>query len=592
MAVIFISVTVLVVAITGTVFVFLFNDHSYKDKKQVLMDTAEAYADLLTSEATIYSKGLTFEKLPAYTSVTKNTGEAAVWICKSDGYFLTDTPGIRPLSLLDLTKPQNELFARCMKGEKIITTAFSEDFGQETLSAMVPVYDAATANQYVKRIAAVAVLHSSTKSIRDTLNDVSVTLVVTFALAVALASVVAGLLSRKVTRPVREMSVAASRLAKGDFSVDISTDASGELSELSVALNRLAANLDTSFTKLKTENDKLSNIINNISDGLASFDSNMRLIQYNSSLLAMCDEGQFQDPALRDMIIQVMQDGKQQSMVMEGKDILKFTATRVMNGDEVNGAVVIVQDISQSERLEKLRNEFVANVSHEFRTPLTIIKGSVEILTDGVLDTEEEKMPYYKRIETETVALEKLVRDLLDTSKYKAGKIILELKRFDINPMLADIVEKMRDVAKKKKQIRLDFAGSSLPDIMGDRDRLRQVFIILIDNAIKFTPENGVITVSVKSDAKYAYFTVRDTGIGISEEDLPFVFERFYKADKSRGGSETGSGLGLSIAWHIADLHKGTIKVESEQGVGTAFTVVIPLATEENSGEDPEEQIR
>ncbi len=586
MAVIFISVTVLVVVITSTVFMFLFSDNAYSTKKTLLMNTAEAYSAMMTNEECTYSDGLSFAKLPDYTSVTAAIGEASVWIYKIDGYFLTDNPGHWPLSASDLSQEQFELIERAENGEKIISTAFSDNFGQETLSAMVPIYDKSTEYSYVKHVVGVAVIHSSTGSIRHSMSDVFKTVLATFTIAVAIAAIVAFFLSRKVTNPIREMSVAASKLAKGDFSVHLDINDSDELSELSVSLNRLASNLDNSFTKLKNERDKLSNIINNISDGIAAFDTNLKLIQYNPSLISMCNEGQFESQKLHDMLMQVLQNGTQQTVIIEGKDILKFTAARIFNGNIVEGVVVIVQDISQSERLEKLRNEFVANVSHEFRTPLTIIKGSVEILTDGVLDTEEEKMPYYKRIETETTALEKLVKDLLDTSKFKAGKIVIELKRFDINPLLADIAAKMRDVAEKKKQVRLAFSGSSLPDIMGDTDRLRQVFIILLDNAIKFTPEKGAISFSTRYDDSYAYFTVRDTGIGISEEDLPFVFERFYKADKSRGGSETGSGLGLSIAWHIAELHHGTIQVESELGVGTAFTVIIPLAKDDDFPED------
>ena len=318
-----------------------------------------------------------------------------------------------------------------------------------------------------------------------------------------------------------------------------------------------------------------SNAINSISIGLAVFDKNINLIKQNTAFCKLCKKNQFEEPQVRAMIHNVIQNGEIQTVILQGSDILKLEGSRIENNGLVEGCIVTVQNITQQEKLEKLRNEFMSNLSHEFRTPLSIIKGSAELLSDDALDTEEDKHRYYDRIITEATALEHLVRDLLDQSRLKAGRIELNIHLMNAEELLEDIVEKMKPIADNKK-INLEFIPSGTPDIAGDYDRLRQIAIIFIDNAIKFTPEDGTIIVSTTYDNDYVYISFKDTGIGIDEKDMPFVFERFYKVDKDKRNSESGSGLGLSIAWQIAKLHKGTIKVASTIGEGTTFTAIIP----------------
>lgn len=317
------------------------------------------------------------------------------------------------------------------------------------------------------------------------------------------------------------------------------------------------------------------NAINSISVGIALFDKKINLIKHNDAFFNLCKQEHLEKSQIRDMIHNVIQTGETQTVILQDFYILKLEGSRIENNGIIEGCIITVQDITQQEKIEKLRNEFMSNLSHEFRTPLSIIKGSAELLADDALDTEEDKHRYYERIITEATALEHLVRDLLDQSKLKAGRIELDIHLMNAEELLEDIVEKMKPIAGNKK-INLEFIPSGAPDIAGDYDRLRQIAIIFIDNAIKFTPEDGTITVSTTYDNDYVYMSFKDTGMGIDEQDLPFVFERFYKVDKDKRNSESGSGLGLSIAWQIAKLHKGTIKVDSTIGEGTTFTAIIP----------------
>ncbi len=571
----FITVTVLVVSITSALFLFLFSQYAQKEKEATLYSCAENLAEFI-SQQDILNKDYPSDSFPDFSNLVGGLIDSTIWIMKNDGLFISLKSSKWPVSITQFTNEEAKLIKKALNnGESFITTGFTGNFDKKTLTAVVPIFSQVSALQQPE-VLGVVFLNSPKEIVNNLFHSAQALLFSSIVVAFCAAIATAIMLSFRITKPLKEVTETASQLAKGNYKVRLIPPDTTEFKELSYSLNHMAQSLDRTITNLYEEKQKLDNIINNISDGLAAFDINMRLTKYNTALLKLCKDGQFEDPQVRDMILNTMQTGKVQTLILQGSEILKFKASRITNNDLVEGAVVIVQDISQQERLEKLRNEFMANVSHEFRTPLSIIKGSAELLADDALDTEEDKHRYYDRIMTEATALEHLVRDLLDQSKLKAGRIELKIGLMNTEDLLDDIVEKMKPIAGNKN-INLEFIPCGAPDVAGDYDRLRQVSIIFIDNAIKFTPEGGTITVSTRYDDDYVYMAFKDTGMGIAEKDLPYVFERFYKVDKARGGSETGSGLGLSIAWQIADLHKGTITVDSTLGEGTTFTAIIPV---------------
>ena len=569
MITIFISMTVLVVIITSIIFMYLFSNYAYSEKRNLMVSCANDIARLVSEEIT--KPAYNQRSYADYSMLVTSVLNAKVWIVDTAGIFKTMKNSSWPVHIQQLTTPESNIIKNTFMGKGIITEDFSVTFGEATMSVSVPIK---TINSNTT-IGAV-LIHSPMKNINESFMTAQALLAIAVIVAVIISTFVAITLSLRFTRPLKSMCLAASQMAKGNYNVRTQLNDKSELSELSYSLNYLASTLESSVTKLKIEKDKLNSIIENVSDGLAAFDTNLILIKYNAALLKLCTQEHFDTPKVKDAIMQVMQTGERGIVVVEDKDILRFTITRIKNEGVVEGVVVIVQDISQSERLEKLRREFVANVSHEFRTPLTIIKGSVEALIDGAIQSEEDKKNYYNRIENETGALERLVKDLLDTSRFKAGKITLDLKKEDITKILYDLRENLSTIAADKN-IKILYKETPLPDVLGDHDRLRQLFIIFIDNAIKFTPIDGTITLSTEIIDNMACVNIKDTGVGISEEDIPFIFERFYKVDKARGGSETGTGLGLSIAWQIAELHGGTILVESQRGKGTLFKILLPI---------------
>ena len=237
----------------------------------------------------------------------------------------------------------------------------------------------------------------------------------------------------------------------------------------------------------------------------------------------------------------------------------------------------MIEDITELRRLEQMRTDFTANVSHELKTPLTSIRGFVETLLDGAIDNPEMARKFLNIIMMEANRLTRLVNDILSISKLEAGDTEVSLGRLRLDKMASDVCEVLQ-IHAKEKQIDLSINENDEPIyVWGNSDRLEQLLMNLIENAIKYNQPGGSVRVSVYGTAENAYFLVSDTGIGIAEEHLPRLFERFYRVDKGRSRSMGGTGLGLAIVKHIVDLHKGAIRLHSVEGRGTEVTVTLPL---------------
>ncbi len=228
------------------------------------------------------------------------------------------------------------------------------------------------------------------------------------------------------------------------------------------------------------------------------------------------------------------------------------------------------------DRLAGERDRFLSDVAHELKTPLTVIRGCAEVLNDGAVPVEEYP-EYCARILRETEAMSRLVNDLLDVSRLRGGRIRFEPRDVNLEYLVRSVCDSLNTVAQKKGVNVACDVRSELPVLLLDYDRIRQLTVIFLDNAVKHTDEGGTVTLFLDREGETVILGVRDTGHGISPEDLPYVFERFYKADPQRGGLGTGSGIGLSIAQQIVLLHGGTVDVTSEIGKGTCFTVRLPL---------------
>lgn len=263
----------------------------------------------------------------------------------------------------------------------------------------------------------------------------------------------------------------------------------------------------------------------------------------------------------------------------------------IMTGDEVGQLGValnsLAQDlarfVAQAERMEKIRRDFVANVSHELRTPITVIRGYSEAVLDGIVQSPGKLEEYHQQIREETIRLERLVKDLLDLSRLQSYEMPLEMEDIPVKDVIDSVVNMLQHKVSQKGLTLRAATEKPLPPVWGNGDRITQLLLILLDNAIKYTPDGGAVTVEAVVGAGQVIVTVSDSGIGIPEEDLPYIWERFYKVNKAHSRTEGGVGLGLAIAKEIMERHGASVTVQSELGKGTTFRVCFPAKAEQDN---------
>lgn len=478
-----------------------------------------------------------------------------------------------------------ELVKRVFAGETVLDTRYLEFFGNQIAFAIVPVFEADGSVE-------MAVMAYRTMSeIHVAALGMSMTLIVGVALAMLLSTVFAWFISRRFTRPLVSMNQTALRMAEGHYGDRVTVSARDEIGVLGGTLNLLSGRLDGVIANLRAEKRKLEQILLSLGEGVIAVDTEGEVMHGNLPALEVLEVKDF--PALResanpnhrmvmDAVRACIETGEKQvvAWVNESERNLEATVSAVMDGEHVTGAVVLLRDVSESARLEQLRRDYIANISHELRTPLTGIRGMVEPLIDGYMDTEEEKQDCYRVIYKETIRLEHLISDMLDVSRLQAGVARMELEEIGVEGILQAARRQILPRAQEAGiEVRVE-AGANLT-AMADEERVMQVLLILLDNALSFTPTGGAITLYARSEhgGEKTVIGVRDTGTGIESRDLPYIWERFYKADRSRMRM-SGTGLGLAIAKLAVERMGGTIDVVTEVGKGSDFFVTLKATDE------------
>jgi two-component system, OmpR family, phosphate regulon sensor histidine kinase PhoR len=399
------------------------------------------------------------------------------------------------------------------------------------------------------------------------------------------------LFSRGFTDRVDRLKDFSRRVAEGDFS-PLPRDGSGDaLEALGIALNRTAARLDRTIHSLTEERNLSAAILGSMVEGVAVVNASEQLVFANQGFAEIL--GLDVPPTAGSKLLEVVRqteliqavrgvlggETRVQSEIVTGilrQHFFAATVAAVRSGD-TNGAVVVLHDITELRKLERVRRDFVANVSHEFRTPLTAIQGFAETLLAGAVNDPQNRDRFLGIIVEHSRRLARLTEDLLMLSKMDADRLELEKRRIPVGPFVESCIETSSPRAKERDLTLLVNLAAHIPDIAGDRRRLTEVLQNLLDNAIQYTPAGGQIMVSASPKNGEVVFTVSDTGIGIPQADQPRIFERFYRVDVARSREVGGTGLGLSIAKHLVETHGGRIWVESEVGRGSQFHFSVPL---------------
>ena len=424
-------------------------------------------------------------------------------------------------------------------------------------------------------------------TVESSVSHITRTIILATVIIAALAVLAAWIIARTITRPIRHLTRTSKEIAAGQLGQKIAVDRKDEIGQLARSFNEMSANLKAMVDTLSSEKNRLSSILANMADGVIMTDAGGVIILANRAagrLLGFKEDNAADKPAIevvRDheidgVLKHCLLTGEEQSAQFESstRRFLRAIAVPLQARGRLNGALILLQDLTELRTLQTMRRDLVGNISHELRTPIAGIKAMADTLLSGAIDDKKVARDFISRIGSDADRLTQMVAELTQLSRIETGQAELKMELVNLNALIDEAVAEINPLAENQRVKILKELLTDLPLVRIDKDRIRQTIINLIHNAIKFNKPGGKVTISTGFDSNSIMVNVTDTGIGISKDDLPRVFERFFKADRARAGG--GSGLGLAIAKHTVQAHGGDIRVQSEEGKGSTFTFTLP----------------
>jgi two-component system phosphate regulon sensor histidine kinase PhoR len=395
-------------------------------------------------------------------------------------------------------------------------------------------------------------------------------------------------LARRMTQPLQELARGADLIAAGKYGQKVYLDSRDELGTLAYTFNHMSERLVEQFTQLEEDRQQLRTILGGMVEGVVALDAGQRILFANERAAQLLD---FQTQtavgrrlweivrqrSVQDLVRQALASSEpcsgQLSWDSSGKSLTMHAAR--LPGTPPRGAVLVLHDTTELRRLERVRQEFVANVSHELKTPLSVIKVCVETLLDGAMEDPVHRGRFLDQIAEQAERLHALILDLLSLARIESGTEILTFTEIPVATVVTGCLERHEARAQAKQQ-RLEAVPDGEAAVWADEEALNEVLDNLVDNAVKYTPDGGQIRVKWRTESGQVCLDVEDTGIGIPAQDLPRIFERFYRVDKARSRELGGTGLGLSIVKHLVQAMHGTVQATSQVGRGTTFHIRLP----------------
>lgn len=433
--------------------------------------------------------------------------------------------------------------------------------------------------------------------INQTKAETTKIIFVAAAIAIVLTTIFAFFLSTRITSPLMQMKEAATDLEKGEFNTKLPVLTKDEIGGLAVAFNRMGKQLQFSIHALRQEKEQMTSIVNSMADGVITMTRDGEVIVINPPAEQFIHDWCFENniefenyndqlpDELKALLQKIIKDEKEvlQELNLQGRDWVTIM-TPLYDNSYIRGAVAVIRDMTEERQLDKLRKDFISNVSHELRTPIALMQGYSEAIVDDIAESKEEKNELAKIIHEESLRMTRLVNELLDIGRMEAGHIELNVSTIETEQFIDRIYKKFVGMADDNGlELRLT-KEIETATVTFDEDRIEQVFTNLIDNAFRHTKAGGYVQLTIHATDELFRADIEDNGVGILEEDLSFIFERFYKADKSRtrNDKKKGTGLGLAITKHIITAHDGIISVKSKVNEGTTFSFKIPQSKQIN----------
>lgn len=488
-------------------------------------------------------------------------------------------------------------FGSSVTGEKLrrtdnIITAIGGNVGNRTHSGVgymdyaYPILNADNETQYILYI------RDSKDEIYEISRNIFTIIIKALIMGIVLATVLGFLLSRSITMPIAVLTSKAEKIARGEFEHINTVHSQDEIGQLTNTFSYMSKTLKKTLEEIGEERDKVETVIGCMTDGIMAFNQSGDVIHINpaaKNMLGIEDASKIRfdeffsslgaDISLGHFLYLDMYSTVEKTVNYNGLILNAMIAPFRSEKEKAGGVVAVWQDVTKRQKLEEMRREFVANVSHELKTPLTTVKSYTETLIDDDLENCDMGLRFLNVILGEIDRMNRIVSDLLLLSRIDYNRTDDWVKKpFSIDKLIRNVVEKLSLDAEKRGHSLTYEASSIIPDFEGNRDRIEQVVTNIISNAIKYTPDNGTIRVYAGYVLNEIYIKVIDNGIGIPEGDVKRIFERFYRVDKARSRAFGGTGLGLSIAKEIVEAHGGTISIESKVNKGTTVIVRFPSA--------------
>lgn len=463
----------------------------------------------------------------------------------------------------------------------------SDTMSLNMIYVAIPVNTIPNQEPYIVRLA------MSLELVDQSINQVMIVLIAGLLVLFLIAAFISYRIALGLTRPLEEITKVAKRIKNMDYRARVKVTKLDEIGELGYAINAMADSLQVQMTRIKQNESQLESVLANMINGIVMIDSSGHFVLMNKRAEEVLGFSarelvgrHFAEAKQQYELAQIIQEGLTNKVHFRDEINFYYPEERLLElnlvpiqleGNDFGGVLLVLQDVSAIRRLERMRSEFVANVSHELKTPIAAVKGFAETLLGGAVKDEETARSFLQIIFDESDRLNRLIGDILELSKIESRRVPLMFSPVEMDTFISKTLTLLESEAAGKG-IQLHKQVESGLYVEADEDRLRQIIVNLLSNGINYTPEGGRVSIVIESmDEDHVRIQISDSGIGIPKKDLPRIFERFYRVDKARSRSSGGTGLGLSIVKHLVELHKGTISVTSTAGVGTTFTLELPV---------------
>ncbi|WP_234124217.1 ATP-binding protein [Clostridium hydrogenum] len=572
----FITIVIISTLVIGIISLNIFKNNIYSIKRNNMKNHALEISKTLSP---YMSKNANKKEFIDIINLIDSIDNAKLWILDSNKNIVTASDRkssvLTYINDIEVKNAYTAIISKALRSKEAYDEIYNPYYKQYMMAITVPIKNSSGS------VIGAVILNSSLYDLSNSMDKFFIYIILALLVEMLLAGLMSYYFSKNISKPIRKINSSALELARGNYGIKTNIYKKDEIGELSSSFDLLSLKLKYTIGKLFEEKTKLNNILISMSEGILAIDGDFNIININASakkMLCISNEAIIKQKLIKlnmleEFKLAITTDAKASVIREYQSKVLNLSISPIKsNLKEVIGGVILIQDISEKEKLEQLRKDFISNVSHEFRTPLTVIKGNLESIIDGITEPTQI-IDNCSILLKEANRLERMVKDLLNLSRLKAGKLEVQFSKLDVNMLINDTLRSLRTLLNKKN-INLELSlQPDLPPLFNDYDKLKQLLIIFLDNGIKFSPNNGILKVSTYSDIKGLYITIWDNGVGIPQNEIEYLGEKFFKADKSRASNIEGTGLGLSIAKRLVKVLNGQFTIESKLKKGTKITI-------------------